>query len=288
VWSPCEPNPADQPEGGDSRRPRPPSRAALQPRAARRGRALGCRLPRPGPGRGVVVPVHPGGVAGSRSKVSGSARTMQCSMSGPGRAPARCAARTRAPRRHRPRRLPGRPGHRPRASEGGGGDRRRPGTHPRGRSAGLDPRRRHACWHDRAAFHFLTAATDRARYRAAAANTIVTGGCLVVGTFADDGPTGCPGLATALRTRWAGGRPGARVRRASDPPRAPPHPGRDRAALHLAGHAPNRTTHTRVTIPRAPPARGLTRYPAHGPGQARVERPPCFLGLGGGSLPRWR
>jgi SAM-dependent methyltransferase len=53
------------------------------------------------------------------------------------------------------------------------------------------PRRRHACWHDRAAFHFLTAAT-------------------------------------------------------------------------------------------------VTRYPAHGPGQARVERPPCFLGLGGGSLPRWR
>ncbi len=49
-------------------------------------------------------------------------------------------------------------------------------------------------WHDRAVFHFLTEAADRARYRAIAEAAIVPGGHLVIATFAQDGPQQCSGL----------------------------------------------------------------------------------------------
>ena len=49
-------------------------------------------------------------------------------------------------------------------------------------------------WHDRAVFHFLTAADDRRRYVELAERTIPPGGSLVIGTFAKDGPTSCSGL----------------------------------------------------------------------------------------------
>lgn len=49
-------------------------------------------------------------------------------------------------------------------------------------------------WHDRAVFHFLTHADDRARYVARATDTVVPGGALVIGTFALDGPSECSGL----------------------------------------------------------------------------------------------
>ena len=49
-------------------------------------------------------------------------------------------------------------------------------------------------WHDRAAFHFLTEARDRARYRAAVARSLRPGGHLLLGTFATDGPPRCSGL----------------------------------------------------------------------------------------------
>jgi 2-polyprenyl-3-methyl-5-hydroxy-6-metoxy-1,4-benzoquinol methylase len=49
-------------------------------------------------------------------------------------------------------------------------------------------------WHDRAVFHFLTDAADRARYVALARRTLPEGGHLIVATFADDGPTQCSGL----------------------------------------------------------------------------------------------
>lgn len=49
-------------------------------------------------------------------------------------------------------------------------------------------------WHDRAVFHFLTAATDRAAYLALLARTIPVGGHAVIATFALDGPEKCSGL----------------------------------------------------------------------------------------------
>lgn len=49
-------------------------------------------------------------------------------------------------------------------------------------------------WHDRAVFHFLTDAEDRARYRAAVERALVPGGHLIIGTFAPGGPERCSGL----------------------------------------------------------------------------------------------
>ncbi|MHB1224836.1 MAG: class I SAM-dependent methyltransferase [Gemmatimonadaceae bacterium] len=49
-------------------------------------------------------------------------------------------------------------------------------------------------WHDRALFHFLTSAGDRASYASAAADAVRPGGALIVATFATDGPTRCSGL----------------------------------------------------------------------------------------------
>ena len=49
-------------------------------------------------------------------------------------------------------------------------------------------------WHDRAAFHFLTDAADRARYVDHLMHTLKPGGQAIVGTFALDGPAKCSGL----------------------------------------------------------------------------------------------
>lgn len=49
-------------------------------------------------------------------------------------------------------------------------------------------------WHDRAVFHFLTDRTQRASYVRTALQSIVSGGHLIIGTFALDGPTMCSGL----------------------------------------------------------------------------------------------
>lgn len=52
-------------------------------------------------------------------------------------------------------------------------------------------------WHDRAVFHFLTEATDRARYVAQVRYAVRPGGFVLVATFADDGPLKCSGLDVA-------------------------------------------------------------------------------------------
>lgn len=52
-------------------------------------------------------------------------------------------------------------------------------------------------WHDRAVFHFLTAATDRAQYVAQLRAALRPGGHALVATFAEDGPTRCSGLDVA-------------------------------------------------------------------------------------------
>lgn len=49
-------------------------------------------------------------------------------------------------------------------------------------------------WHDRAVFHFLTSQADRARYVSQVRAALKPGGHVVIGTFADDGPTRCSGL----------------------------------------------------------------------------------------------
>ncbi len=49
-------------------------------------------------------------------------------------------------------------------------------------------------WHDRAAFHFLTSEADRASYAERLNKAVRTGGCVVIGTFALNGPKRCSGL----------------------------------------------------------------------------------------------
>ncbi len=56
------------------------------------------------------------------------------------------------------------------------------------------PTRTWDLWHDRAVFHFLTDADDRAGYVATAARAVNPGGAVVLGCFAADGPTQCSGL----------------------------------------------------------------------------------------------
>lgn len=52
-------------------------------------------------------------------------------------------------------------------------------------------------WHDRAAFHFLTAAADQEAYLRIMDRALVPGGHAIIGTFAPDGPEKCSGLPVA-------------------------------------------------------------------------------------------
>jgi hypothetical protein len=49
-------------------------------------------------------------------------------------------------------------------------------------------------WHDRAVFHFLIEAEDRARYVAHLREAVKPGGTVIIATFALDGPARCSGL----------------------------------------------------------------------------------------------
>jgi SAM-dependent methyltransferase len=49
-------------------------------------------------------------------------------------------------------------------------------------------------WHDRAVFHFLTAAADRAAYLAQLRHALAPGGQAIFGVFAPDAPPRCSGL----------------------------------------------------------------------------------------------
>jgi SAM-dependent methyltransferase len=75
------------------------------------------------------------------------------------------------------------------------------------------PPQRYRVWHDRAVFHFLTLPSDRERYRAVLSRALSPGGYVVIGTFAEDGPTQCSGLPTARYTagELAAQFPGLRV-----------------------------------------------------------------------------
>lgn len=52
-------------------------------------------------------------------------------------------------------------------------------------------------WHDRAVFHFLTAAEDQQRYAEALRRAVGSGGHAIIGCFAPDGPEKCSGLPVA-------------------------------------------------------------------------------------------
>ena len=49
-------------------------------------------------------------------------------------------------------------------------------------------------WHDRAVFHFLTTASDRAAYVRQGAHAVRRNGHVIVSTFGPEGPTKCSGL----------------------------------------------------------------------------------------------
>jgi 2-polyprenyl-3-methyl-5-hydroxy-6-metoxy-1,4-benzoquinol methylase len=49
-------------------------------------------------------------------------------------------------------------------------------------------------WHDRAVFHFLTTAEQRAAYVHTLLHAVKAGGHVIVATFAEDGPEKCSGL----------------------------------------------------------------------------------------------
>mgnify|MGYP003384709667 FL=1 len=49
-------------------------------------------------------------------------------------------------------------------------------------------------WHDRAVFHFLNEADDRAVYVRTLSKAVKPGGHLIIGTFAENGPEKCSGL----------------------------------------------------------------------------------------------
>ncbi|HZR71560.1 class I SAM-dependent methyltransferase [Bradyrhizobium sp.] len=57
-----------------------------------------------------------------------------------------------------------------------------------------NPSHRFDIWHDRAAFHFLVDAADRAAYIARMAEALRVGGHAIIATFASDGPEKCSGL----------------------------------------------------------------------------------------------
>ena len=57
-----------------------------------------------------------------------------------------------------------------------------------------EPSRTYDVWHDRAAFHFLNEARDRAAYVAHLRQGLKIGGHAIIATFALDGPGKCSGL----------------------------------------------------------------------------------------------
>jgi len=56
------------------------------------------------------------------------------------------------------------------------------------------PSQQYDLWHDRAVFHFLTDAADRAAYVRQVTRAVKPGGQVIVATFGPEGPTKCSGL----------------------------------------------------------------------------------------------
>lgn len=58
----------------------------------------------------------------------------------------------------------------------------------------FNPPRSYDVWHDRAVFHFLTEAEDRAKYVDIVSAGLNVGGILIIAAFAIDGPDKCSGI----------------------------------------------------------------------------------------------
>tara|TARA_B110000285_G_C15062490_1_gene583162 strand:+ start:81 stop:692 length:612 start_codon:yes stop_codon:yes gene_type:complete len=56
------------------------------------------------------------------------------------------------------------------------------------------PKQNYDIWHDRAAFHFLTAQDDIEKYTSILSQSIQENGTAIIGTFSKDGPTKCSGI----------------------------------------------------------------------------------------------
>ena len=56
------------------------------------------------------------------------------------------------------------------------------------------PHKKYDCWHDRAAFHFLTKKDEIEKYVSISVDAVNTSGSIIIGTFSDKGPTKCSGL----------------------------------------------------------------------------------------------
>lgn len=56
------------------------------------------------------------------------------------------------------------------------------------------PAQYYAVWHDRAVFHFLVDAADRAAYRQVLLSALQPNAHVIIATFAENGPTQCSGL----------------------------------------------------------------------------------------------
>jgi SAM-dependent methyltransferase len=69
-----------------------------------------------------------------------------------------------------------------------------------------NPTQPYDIWHDRAAFHFLTAAADQEAYLARLRRALPPGGHAIIGTFALDGPEKCSGLPVVRRDAASLGR----------------------------------------------------------------------------------
>ncbi|MCC6776022.1 MAG: class I SAM-dependent methyltransferase [Hyphomicrobiales bacterium] len=61
-------------------------------------------------------------------------------------------------------------------------------------------------WHDRAALHFLTEERDRTAYAQRVVQAVRSGGHVIIGTFAPDGPERCSGLPIARHDATSLGR----------------------------------------------------------------------------------
>ncbi|HNE49756.1 MAG TPA: class I SAM-dependent methyltransferase [Chitinophagales bacterium] len=61
-------------------------------------------------------------------------------------------------------------------------------------AANLELKEQYDCWHDRAAFHFLTDKLEIESYVNAAQQHLKKGGTLIIGTFSTEGPKKCSGI----------------------------------------------------------------------------------------------
>lgn len=61
-------------------------------------------------------------------------------------------------------------------------------------AANFAPTEKYDFWHDRAAFHFLTAEQEISNYIQTAHTALKTEGVLVIGTFSEQGPKKCSGI----------------------------------------------------------------------------------------------